>query len=219
MPHLARVPPLYCRRRYRNAELQNGRYAMAAVAGILIPAALTNAGVLNVPDWTQAGKVYAEGADAIPFASLFMVQMFLYNFVGQLMLPLRCPEMPLFECGLGGWPRPLHASGLRAGAPGRGGGRNGLNLRLLLCCLKCLPAEIKRWEDMKSPGSQAEKGSFVVSRAATAVGKQQPEAASRATSGAAGIQMMTGHLQRMLAVLLATNAASMTPAAAAAAGL
>ncbi|WP_289490169.1 chlorophyll a/b-binding protein, partial [Klebsiella pneumoniae] len=36
---------------YRNAELQNGRWAMLGVAGIVIPAELTRVGVLNVPDW------------------------------------------------------------------------------------------------------------------------------------------------------------------------
>jgi light-harvesting complex I chlorophyll a/b binding protein 5 len=87
---------------YRNAELQNGRWAMAGVAGIIIPAELTRVGVLNVPDWTEAGKVYAESENAIPFASLLMVQLFLFNFV-----------------------------------------------------------EIKRWEDIKKPGSQAEAGSFL----------------------------------------------------------
>ena len=45
---------------YRNAELQNGRWAMAGVAGILIPNILTKAGVLNVPEWYDAGKVAQE---------------------------------------------------------------------------------------------------------------------------------------------------------------
>ncbi|KAL4445808.1 hypothetical protein ABPG77_009007 [Micractinium sp. CCAP 211/92] len=87
---------------YRNAELQNGRWAMAGVAGIIIPAELTRQGVLNVPAWYDAGKVYLESENAIPFGSLLMVQLFLHNFV-----------------------------------------------------------EIKRWEDIKKPGSQAEPGSFL----------------------------------------------------------
>eukprot|EP00775_Hariotina_reticulata_P014103 gene14103-14230_t len=33
---------------------------MTAVAGILIPGALTKAGILNVPEWFEAGKVSAE---------------------------------------------------------------------------------------------------------------------------------------------------------------
>lgn len=48
------------------------------------PAAeLTRVGVLNVPDWAEAGKVYAESENAIPFSSLLMVQLFLFNFVGE----------------------------------------------------------------------------------------------------------------------------------------
>lgn len=87
---------------YRNAELQNGRWAMAGVAGILVPSLMTSQGLLNVPDWTQAGKIYNESEGAVPFASLLMVQLFLHNFV-----------------------------------------------------------EIKRWQDMKKPGSQGEPGSFL----------------------------------------------------------
>ncbi|PSC76753.1 light-harvesting of photosystem I [Micractinium conductrix] len=87
---------------YRNAELQNGRWAMLGVAGILFPAELTRQGLLNVPDWADAGRVYNDSEGAIPFSSLLMVQFFLFNFV-----------------------------------------------------------EIKRWEDMKKPGSQAEPGSFL----------------------------------------------------------
>jgi hypothetical protein len=87
---------------YRNAELQNGRWAMLGVAGIIFPAELTRQGLLNVPDWADAGKVYAESENPIPFASLLMVQFFLFNFV-----------------------------------------------------------EIKRWQDIKKPGSQAEAGSFL----------------------------------------------------------
>jgi len=74
---------------------------MLGVAGVLIPNLLTKLGVLNVPEWYEAGKVSIENS-AIPFASLLMVQLFLHNFV-----------------------------------------------------------EIKRLEDIKKPGSQAEPGSFL----------------------------------------------------------
>lgn len=87
---------------YQQAELQHCRWAMMGVAGILIPDVLTHAGVLNVPDWTQAGKIYIEKEGAYSFASLLMVQLFLHNFV-----------------------------------------------------------ELKRWEDIKKPGSQGEPGSFL----------------------------------------------------------
>lgn len=68
---------------YRNAELQNGRWAMLGVAGIIIPAELTRQGVLDVPAWYDAGKVYIESENSIPFSSLLMVQFFLFNFVGE----------------------------------------------------------------------------------------------------------------------------------------
>lgn len=44
---------------------------------------LTRVGLLNVPDWADAGKVYIESENAIPFSSLLMVQLFLFNFVGE----------------------------------------------------------------------------------------------------------------------------------------
>jgi hypothetical protein len=87
---------------YQQAELQHCRWAMMGVAGILIPDVCTHAGVLNVPDWTEAGKIYIEKEGAYSFASLLMVQLFLHNFV-----------------------------------------------------------ELKRWEDIKKPGSQGEPGSFL----------------------------------------------------------
>jgi len=87
---------------YQQAELQHCRWAMMGVAGILIPDICTHAGVLNVPDWTEAGKIYIEKEGAYSFASLLMVQLFLHNFV-----------------------------------------------------------ELKRWEDIKKPGSQGEPGSFL----------------------------------------------------------
>jgi light-harvesting complex I chlorophyll a/b binding protein 5 len=105
------------------------------------PQELTRVGVLNVPDWTEAGKVYAESENAIPFASLLMVQLFLFNFVGE-------------HCGQ------------RAGRAllSKAQGRFGFGIsRLLANPAPALPAEIKRWEDIKKPGSQAEAGSFLVS--------------------------------------------------------
>ncbi|VAI32886.1 unnamed protein product [Triticum turgidum subsp. durum] len=38
------------------AELVNGRWAMLGVAGMLIPEVLTKAGLLNAPEWYDAGK-------------------------------------------------------------------------------------------------------------------------------------------------------------------
>eukprot|EP00887_Chlorella_sp_A99_P004568 scaffold4.g4568.t1 len=87
---------------YRHAEIYHCRTAMTAVAGILIPSILTKWGILNVPEWYDAGKAYYEGANPIPFNTLLAIQFLLYNFV-----------------------------------------------------------EIKRLEDIKKPGSQAEPGSFL----------------------------------------------------------
>ena len=58
---------------------------------LLLLQELTRVGVLNVPAWYDAGKVYYESADAIPFASLLMVQLFLFNFVGAQLPPPRLP--------------------------------------------------------------------------------------------------------------------------------
>ena len=85
---------------YRNAELQNGRWAMLGVAGVLVPGLLTKAGVLSVPEWYQQDVI--QNGQAIPFNSLLMVMFFMFNIV-----------------------------------------------------------ELKRWQDMRKPGSQAEAGSFL----------------------------------------------------------
>lgn len=84
---------------YAHAELIHGRTAMTAAAGIL-GTSILRAGGADIPSWVEAGKVSTERT-GIPGFSLFMVQMFLYNFV-----------------------------------------------------------EIKRLQDFRKPGSQAEPGSF-----------------------------------------------------------
>lgn len=65
---------------YVQAELVHGRTAMTGVAGIIIPGALTKVGVLNVPEWYDAGKVAIENSFA-PFGALLAVQLFLCGFV------------------------------------------------------------------------------------------------------------------------------------------
>jgi len=45
---------------YVQAELVHCRFAMLGVAGILIPGLLTKVGILNVPNWYEAGKVAIE---------------------------------------------------------------------------------------------------------------------------------------------------------------
>lgn len=86
---------------YQQAELIHGRWAMLGVAGILFPALLTKAGLLNVPLWTEAGLI-AQQNSSIPFATLLVIEHILLGFV-----------------------------------------------------------EIKRLQDFRRPGSQAEPGSFL----------------------------------------------------------
>jgi light-harvesting complex I chlorophyll a/b binding protein 2 len=59
------------------AELQNARWAMLAVAGIIIPEFFTKIGILNVPAWNVAGAAeYFAGAP-----TLFAVTLILFHFV------------------------------------------------------------------------------------------------------------------------------------------
>lgn len=64
---------------YRNAELQNGRWAMLGTAGILIPNLISKLGLYSFPEWYDAGKVVQE-TSSIPYPTLIMVQLFLFNF-------------------------------------------------------------------------------------------------------------------------------------------
>ncbi|VAI18119.1 unnamed protein product [Triticum turgidum subsp. durum] len=50
------------------AELVNGRWAMLGVAGMLIPEVLTKAGLLNAPEWYDAGKetYFASSSYSLP---------------------------------------------------------------------------------------------------------------------------------------------------------
>ena len=56
------------RGRYVHSELIHSRFAMAGVAGILIPDVLTHAGLLNVPVWYEQGLVAQQGSFA-PFSA------------------------------------------------------------------------------------------------------------------------------------------------------
>merc|ERR1711966_4643 len=62
---------------YVQAELVHARFAMLGAAGILIPEAMTKAGILNVPVWYEAGA--AEFTWASPFA-LFMAKVWMMGF-------------------------------------------------------------------------------------------------------------------------------------------
>lgn len=62
---------------YVQAELQNGRWAMLGVAGIIIPEVLTKAGILNVPVWFDAGKAEYFA----PASTLFVIEFLLFHYV------------------------------------------------------------------------------------------------------------------------------------------
>jgi light-harvesting complex I chlorophyll a/b binding protein 4 len=62
---------------YVQAELQNGRWAMLGVAGILIPEVLTKVGILSVPVWFEAGKVEYFA----PASTLFVIEFILFHYV------------------------------------------------------------------------------------------------------------------------------------------
>jgi light-harvesting complex I chlorophyll a/b binding protein 4 len=59
------------------AELVNGRWAMLGVAGMLIPEVLTKAGLLNAPEWFDAGK----GEYFASSSTLFVIEFILFHYV------------------------------------------------------------------------------------------------------------------------------------------
>lgn len=61
---------------YVQAELQNARWAMAAVAGIIIPGLI----IPGFAQWYEAGQVAISGSP-MPFPALFAVQMALMGWV------------------------------------------------------------------------------------------------------------------------------------------
>lgn len=65
---------------YRQSELVHSRVAMMGITGMLIPSVLTKFGVLNTPEWYDAGKVAIENSFA-PFNTLLMVELFLCGWV------------------------------------------------------------------------------------------------------------------------------------------
>lgn len=64
---------------FAQAEVFHGRWAMTATAGILIPGVATKTGVVDIPEWYDAGKVYVEQS-GIPFSALLMAQLFLMGW-------------------------------------------------------------------------------------------------------------------------------------------
>jgi light-harvesting complex I chlorophyll a/b binding protein 4 len=83
---------------YVQAELQNGRWAMLGVAGIIIPEALTKAGILSVPVWYEAGAAEY----AIPNTTLFIIEFLLFHYVEvrrwqDIRFPGSVNEDPIFK--------------------------------------------------------------------------------------------------------------------------
>jgi len=62
------------------AEVFHCRLAMTGVAGIVLPGLLTSAGVLNVPDWFEAGKI-AQDSSPISFEALVGIEILAVGFV------------------------------------------------------------------------------------------------------------------------------------------
>ncbi|KAK3123499.1 hypothetical protein QOZ80_8AG0631880 [Eleusine coracana subsp. coracana] len=59
------------------AELVNGRWAMLGVAGMLIPEVLTKAGLINAPQWYDAGKSEYFASSS----TLFVIEFILFHYV------------------------------------------------------------------------------------------------------------------------------------------
>lgn len=67
------------RKWFVQAELQNGRWAMLGVAGILFTSLARRAGA-DLPDWWNAGEVLAK-TSPIPLPSMIAVELLLFAFV------------------------------------------------------------------------------------------------------------------------------------------
>uniref|UniRef100_A0A0F7GZU8 Chlorophyll a-b binding protein, chloroplastic n=1 Tax=Monsonia marlothii TaxID=163685 RepID=A0A0F7GZU8_9ROSI len=59
------------------AELVNGRWAMLGVAGMLLPEVFTKIGILNVPEWYDAGKQEYFASSS----TLFVIEFILFHYV------------------------------------------------------------------------------------------------------------------------------------------
>ncbi|GFZ17576.1 light-harvesting chlorophyll-protein complex I subunit A4 [Actinidia rufa] len=58
------------------AELVKGRWAMLGVAGMLLPEVLTSTGIINVPNWYDAGK-----SEYFASSTLFVIEFILFHYV------------------------------------------------------------------------------------------------------------------------------------------
>lgn len=62
---------------YVQAELVNSRWAMLGVAGMLIPEVLTKIGLINAPQWYDAGKAEYFASSS----TLFVIEFILFHYV------------------------------------------------------------------------------------------------------------------------------------------
>lgn len=59
------------------AELVNGRWAMLGVAGMLLPEVFTKIGIINAPQWYDAGKAEYFASSS----TLFVIEFILFHYV------------------------------------------------------------------------------------------------------------------------------------------
>ncbi|KAF9667743.1 hypothetical protein SADUNF_Sadunf15G0055200 [Salix dunnii] len=59
------------------AELVNGRWAMLGVAGMLLPEVFTKIGIINAPEWYDAGKAEYFASSS----TLFVIEFILFHYV------------------------------------------------------------------------------------------------------------------------------------------
>ena len=59
------------------AELVNGRWAMLGVVGMLLPEVLTKIGIINAPQWYDAGKAEYFASSS----TLFVIEFILFHYV------------------------------------------------------------------------------------------------------------------------------------------
>lgn len=62
---------------YVQAELVNGRWAMLGVAGMLLPEVFTKIGIINAPEWYDAGKSEYFASSS----TLFVIEFILFHYV------------------------------------------------------------------------------------------------------------------------------------------
>lgn len=62
---------------YVQAELVNGRWAMLGVAGMLLPEVFTKFGIINAPQWYDAGKSEYFASSS----TLFVIEFILFHYV------------------------------------------------------------------------------------------------------------------------------------------